>query len=732
MDLDAALKRHFGYDAFLPGQRELVAATVAGRDVFALMPTGAGKSLIYQLAALERPGVGIVISPLIALMQDQVERLQANGIAATFINSALSPDEQRGREQEAIHSDTKLIYLAPERLMMPRTLAWLAELHNARGIALLAVDEAHCISEWGHEFRPEYRQISTVRDRLADVPVLALTATATQRVQSDIVHQLHLRDPFVHIASFNRPNLHYAVRAKGHRSYGELTHLLRQHRGAATIIYCLSRKRVEQLAEKLRHDGIAALPYHAGMPAEDRAANQRRFMRDDTPVLVATVAFGMGIAKPDVRMVIHYEMPRTLEGYYQESGRAGRDGLPAQCIIFYSRGDRFTIEHLIKDQESADQRAMELRQFQAAVRYMESRECRRRTLLAYFGETMPDAPCGNCDVCTAAPVEMTDRTTDAQKLLSCIGRTGERFGMTHIIAVLRGASQQRLRDLGHDRLPTYGVGRDRSEQDWRDLCAELLRQGILREDSGEYPVLRLTPLAWEVLRGARNVLAPAAVPEAAIPHPTGNTVTDPLDADSFAIFEHLRALRKELADAGQVPPFVIFSDAVLRQMARMRPSTPELLLRLSGVGERKRDQYGAPFLAALHAICEERNLPQDCFPAEALAPATPVTRSVSPTHVQSYELFQGGATIPEIAAQRRITTGTVFGHLIQCMHSGLPVALDRVVTPERQRAIIAAFAQTGSERLAPVKDLLGEDYSWDEIRIMKAAIEAHPEEFLAG
>ena len=558
--------------------------------------------------------------------------------------------------------------------------------------------------------------------------MLALTATATPRVQGDILSQLHLRDPIVHIASFNRPNLHYAVRAKSQRSYGELVQALRQHRGAATIIYCLSRKRVEALAERLRHDGIDALPYHAGMPGEERAANQRRFMRDDTPVLVATVAFGMGIAKPDVRMVIHYEMPRTLEGYYQESGRAGRDGLPAQCIVFYSRGDRVMIEHLIKDQESADQRAMELRQFQAAVRYMESRECRRRTLLAYFGETTPDAPCGNCDVCTAAPVEMADRTIDAQKLLSCIGRTGERFGMMHVIAVLRGANQQRLRDLRHDRLPTYGIGAEHSEQVWRDLCAELLSQGVVREEAGEYPILRLTPMAWEVLRGTRAVHAPAPAPEAAT-RSTGGAATDPLDGDSLAIFEHLRALRKELADVQQVPPFVIFSDAVLREMARLRPSTPDLLLRLSGVGERKRDQYGAPFLAAIRAICNTRDLAQDRFPAEDRALPALAPRPVSPTYLQSYDLFQGGATVLEIATQRNITTGTVMDHLARCLHTGMPVALDRLVTPEHQRAISAAFAHTGSERLAPVKELLGEDYSWDEIRMVKAAMEAHPDDF---
>lgn len=728
-DLDVALKQFFGYDSFLPGQRKVIEAVLADCDVFALMPTGAGKSLIYQLAALLRPGVGIVISPLIALMQDQVMRLHASGIQATFINSTLDPLEQREREARVMRGEVKLLYLAPERLMTARTLTWLEYVREQAGIALLAVDEAHCVSEWGHEFRPEYRQISQVRDRLDDVPTLALTATATHRVRDDITGQLHLRQPYIHIASFNRPNLTYEVRQKVKQSYRELLLLLREHSGESSIIYCQSRRQVDDLAEWLKRDGISALPYHAGMEPAERARNQEQFMRDDAPVLVATIAFGMGIAKPDVRMVIHFEMPRSLEGYYQESGRAGRDGLPAQCILFYGHGDRTKTDYIIRQQEDATLRRQALEQFQSVVEYAESQRCRRAVILAYFGERYPEDRCGACDWClTAAP--LVDRTIDAQKLLSCIGRTKERFGMRHCIAILRGSAQQRIIDLGHDRLPTYGAGRECSEDEWVYIGRALIQQGVLKESEGDFPVPQLTPAAWEVLRGQRMVrLAGYATKK--VPTPTsapapGRSLTPsptltPLDEGTLGLLTHLRIVRKQLADSLQVPPFVIFQDKTLLAMAAQRPSTLVQLSTISGVGARKLEQFGQTFLDAIKAYCQQHHL-ELAIPISRQATIVTQQDDDQPTrrHEQTLALFRQGLSLEVIAQQRGRAISTIIDHLLICLRAGEELDSDRLVSPAKFPVIAQALQRFEDGMLKPVKEYLGDDYSYDEIRLVRA------------
>ena len=477
-NIDAVLKQYFGFEDFWPGQRQVIEQVLAGHDAFVLMPTGGGKSLIYQLPALVLPGLTIVVSPLIALMQDQVDRLQANGISATFINSSLAPDERSRRERDAINGRVKLLYVAPERLMGASFLNLLDQVESNVGLSLIAVDEAHCVSEWGHDFRPEYRQLGQLRDRYLDTPMLALTATATERVREDILEQLRLQDPHIHIASFNRPNLYYEVRQKHQGSYKELLQILRELDGASTIIYCYSRKNVDDLSTTLEHDGIRALPYHAGLPGEQRTINQSRFIRDDVPVLVATIAFGMGIAKPDVRAVIHYDLPRNLEGYYQESGRAGRDGQLAQCVLFFNAGDKAKHNYMIGQKEDLQEQRIALQQLQQMTAFGESAECRRRVLLGYFGEVFAEENCGNCDNCQR-PQTMEDRTIDAQKFLSCIVRTRERFGMRYIIEILRGANTQKIREYGHDQLSTYGIGKDHSMDEWLRLGRSLLHQGLL-------------------------------------------------------------------------------------------------------------------------------------------------------------------------------------------------------------------------------------------------------------
>ncbi|PZN30382.1 MAG: DNA helicase RecQ [Proteobacteria bacterium] len=603
--LHDALKRHFGFESFRPGQEAIVRNALAGRDLLAIMPTGGGKSLCFQLPALLRPGVTLVVSPLIALMQDQVRLLLDNGIAATFLNSSLDPAEARARTAALLRGEYKLLYLAPERLLQPEFLnSVLAPLARAHSIAAIVIDEAHCVSEWGHDFRPEYRQLATLRERCPGTPMLAFTATATPRVRADIVRQLALADPVVHVASFNRPNLFYAVRPKGRHSYAELLATARDDAGAG-IVYCLSRRRVEELARKLCEDGIRALPYHAGLDAETRRVNQEAFIRDDAQVMVATIAFGMGINKPDVRWVVHYDLPRTLEGYYQESGRAGRDGDRARCILYFGAGDIRTADFLIQQKVDPlsgepllEEQRMARQQLRQVVSYAESSECRRAIQLRYFGEDFP-GPCNACDNC-CEPRALEDRTVEAQQFLSCIARLAqrrERYGIGHLIDILRGSESERILSRNHHTLSVYGIGKHHSVEQWRAIARSLLHQGLVSEIQDGYSVLALNAESWAVLRGERRVQVAASRSvrdrAAAGPHAAA-----PADVDG-ELFETLRALRKRLADTAGVPPYVIFHDASLREMARRRPATVGEFAAIPGVGQAKLARYAEPFVAAI-------------------------------------------------------------------------------------------------------------------------------------
>ena len=601
-----ALKRWFGFDHFRPGQEAVVRDALAGRDLLAVMPTGGGKSLCFQLPALLRPGVMLVVSPLIALMQDQVRLLGEMGIAATFLNSSLAGAEAAARMSGLLRGDYKLLYLAPERLMTPDFRdGFLPRLADAQGISAITIDEAHCVSEWGHDFRPEYRQLGAFRETLAEVPVFAFTATATARVRADIAAQLRLQQPAIHVASFNRPNLFYAVRPKDTQTYAQLLKQARE--GGAGIVYCLSRRRVDELADKLRADGLRALPYHAGLDAETRRDNQERFIRDDAQVMVATVAFGMGINKPDVRWVIHYDLPRTIEGYYQEAGRAGRDGEPSRCTLYFGVGDIRTAEFLIAqkvDGESGEALEAEQRiarqQLRQVLDYAESGECRRAVQLRYFGEDF-HGPCGACDNCTETRVT-EDWTLEAQQLLSCVARLAqrnERFGAAHVIDILRGSESQKLIDRGHQQLSTGGIGKTRSVDEWRVLVRTLLHQNLLGETQDGYPVLRLLPASRDVLTGGRRVqVVPPPRRERAARKPRGAAAAQ-LASEHASLFDRLRALRKRLADAQGVPPYVVFNDASLREMAERRPGDLDAFAQINGVGARKLEQYGAEFIALI-------------------------------------------------------------------------------------------------------------------------------------
>jgi ATP-dependent DNA helicase RecQ len=606
-DLPTQLKRYFGFDSFRPGQEAVVRDALDGKDLLAIMPTGGGKSLCFQLPALLRPGVTLVVSPLIALMQDQVRQLEDNGIDATFINSSLDYAEMSRRTAALLRGEYKLLYLAPERLLQAEFLnSVLPRLHSAQTIAALVIDEAHCVSEWGHDFRPEYRQLASLRKQFPTVPTMAFTATATDRVRADIVKQLALRTPAIHIASFNRPNLYYAVRPKNKRTYDEVLERTRTSPGAG-IVYCLSRKRVDELTAQLQADGVRAFPYHAGLDAEDRRDNQDAFIRDDCQVIVATIAFGMGINKPDVRWVIHYDLPKTLEGYYQESGRAGRDGDPAQCVLYFGAGDIRTAEFLIAQkidpvsfEPLEEEQRIARQQLRQVLNYADATICRRAVQLQYFGETL-EGNCRACDNC-CDPRTTSDWTVQAQQFLSCIARLAqrsERYGAAYLIEILRGSQSERVTSRGHAELSVYGIGKQHSVDEWRDIARALLHQGLISETQDGYSVLSLNTLSWEVLRGQRDVqIAVAPKPERGR-KPKSKSAGATASSEHDSLFEQLRGLRKQLADHAGVPPYVVFHDATLREMAEQKPSTLAAFAKIPGVGQAKLSRYGEVFIKAI-------------------------------------------------------------------------------------------------------------------------------------
>ncbi len=594
--LSQLLKRTFGYDTFRPLQREIIEATLAGQDVFALLPTGGGKSLCFQLPALARPGLTVVVSPLIALMKDQVDALQASGVAATFLNSTLGAEESRARLRGLHRGEYKLLYAAPERLMLE---GWVANL-QAWQVNCLAIDEAHCVSEWGHDFRPEYRQLATLRAALPGIPVMALTATATERVRADIITHLQLRAPATFVASFNRPNLTYRVIPKD-EPLKQIIAFVRLREHESGIIYCASRAAAERVAESLAGRGFAARPYHAGLTGDERAANQESFLRDDTRIICATIAFGMGINKPNVRWIIHHDLPKNIEGYYQETGRAGRDSLPGDCLLLFSAGDVAKQTHFLDEITDEQEQQVARGQLRQIVHYAESAGCRRAELLAYFGETFPLDHCGACDNCLE-PRDTYDGTVVAQKFLSCVYRIAQhsRFsvGLNHIIEVLTGADTDKIRRWGHDQLTTYGIGAERSRPQWAAVGRELMRLGYLTVAAGEYATLELTPEGRDVLRSRTPVLLtqPMALPRAKrVTRREGDIECDEL------LFARLRRFRKQLADQRQVPAYIVFGDNTLRAMARYYPSTADAMEGIPGMGEKKRAEFADAFAAEIAA-----------------------------------------------------------------------------------------------------------------------------------
>jgi len=711
MDLLGALKKHFGYDRFRPLQSEIISDALAGRDVFVLMPTGGGKSLCFQLPALIRQGLTIVVSPLISLMKDQVDALQTSGIPATYLNSTLDRHEAAVRWRGLNRGQYRMLYVAPERLMLDtfleRAVNW--------NIAQFAIDEAHCISEWGHDFRPEYRDLKKLRTQFPDAPMMALTATATERVRADIVKQLKLREPRCYVASFNRPNLTYRVVPKA-APYEQLLELIRNRPNDSGIVYCASRKSAESLARNLNEDGVSARPYHAGLTSAERTKNQEAFLRDDVRVVTATIAFGMGINKPNVRFVAHYDLPKNLESYYQETGRAGRDGLPSECVLLFSASDVAKQLHFIDEKSEAEARIART-QLQQMVHYAETRDCRRVTLLGYFGEAYAKPSCEGCDNCLT-PRETFDGTIPAQKFLSCVHRihakSGFGFGVNHVVDVLRGADTEAIRQRSHTELSTYGIGRELKRDAWQAIGRELLRLGFIECAPGKFATLNLTPAGRDALRQRTPITLTKQIEVVARDQ---KARAGAIECDEM-LFERLRGLRRKLADERNVPAYVIFSDVSLREMARNYPRTATEFRRIPGVGEQKLKDFAAAFLDEIKNYLAAN--PRRTFSSD-LEPLRPRRRArLNDSQRETLRRFRGGESVDQISRARGFVPSTVYDHLEAAIRSGESIEPDRFFTVSQRQEIAAAFRKVSDGRLADVRAVLDGKYDYGELRVFRA------------
>src|SRR5437762_5012423 len=713
MDLIATLKKSFGYDQFRPLQQEIISDALEGRDVFVLMPTVGGKSLCFQLPALLRNGLTIVVSPLISVMKDQVDALQTSGISATYLNSTLRREDAKARWRGLHRDEYRMLYVAPERLMLE---TFLERARNWK-IAQIAIDEAHCISEWGHDFRPEYRELEKLRQHFRDAPVMALTATATERVRADIVKQLQLRDPRCYVASFNRPNLTYRVIPKA-STYEQLLEFIRARPNESGIVYCASRKSTDSLARNLNDDSISAKPYHAGLTSSERTKHQESFLRDDVRVVTATIAFGMGINKPNVRFVVHYDLPKNLESYYQETGRAGRDGLPSECVLLFSASDVAKQLHFI-DEKSEKEAIIARAQLQQMVHYAETRECRRATLLEYFGETFSQVPCDGCDNCLQ-PRETFDGTMHAQKFLSCVyrihARHGFGFGLNHVVDILRGADTEMIRQRRHNELSTYGIGRDLKRDAWQAIGRELLRLGLVESAPGRFATLTLTPAGREVLRNRTPITLTKQIDIAAQKEkPRAGAI----ECDEL-LFEQLRALRRKLADERDVPAYVIFSDVSLREMARNYPTTASEFRRIPGVGEQKLKDFAQPFLSEIKNYLATN--PRRTFSEKVDLLFRRRRSRLNDSEAETLRRFQKGESVDEIARARGFVQSTIYGHLVAAIEFGklVPQSRDRLFTATQKQEIAAASHQVSDGKLVDVSSLLGNRYDIELLRIFRA------------
>jgi ATP-dependent DNA helicase RecQ len=708
------LKQTFGFDSFKALQREVIRHVLDKRDTLAVMPTGGGKSLCYQIPALTFQGLTVVVSPLIALMKDQVEQMHALGIPALFLNSSLSPEEYRAGMQSVRAGEARLLLVAPETLLLPHILDLLSE----RQVDCLTIDEAHCISEWGHDFRPEYRKIAAVRKLFPKAVCLALTATATLRVRADITSSLGFPENNTLVASFNRQNLYIEVTPK-HDPAEQIEQFLKRFENQSGIIYCFSRKQVDELAEWLTRHGHSARPYHAGLKDDERRRNQEAFIRDDVQIMVATIAFGMGINKPNVRFVIHHDLPKSIEGYYQEIGRAGRDGLPAHCLLLYSYADVVKLRYFI-DQKEGDERKVAQQHMKAMVRYAEDdTQCRRRPLLGYFGETYTSASCENCDICNDEPPALQDITLPAQKFLSCVARTGGRFGIGHMADILTGSDTEKIRKFGHDKLPTFGIGKDLSAYQWTHLARHLIATGRLVQED-EFHTVRLTPQSVVALRARSNIMGVLRPPEE---RPRRKARKVVVEGDE-ALFELLRKKRKHLADAAGVPPYVVFSDRTLVEMAARFPQSEQSLGRVSGVGQAKLRNYGADFLEVICAYCQGRGIAED-FDETAEPPVQAKKKGISMRAQLVGDAYNAGAKIQDLMFQYDVQMGTILNHLENYRAAGhairpaVELETEIKLSPGQQKQVFEAFVELGDAMLKPIFDKLNGTVSYEDLKIIR-------------
>lgn len=703
-----ALRQYWGYDGFLPLQEEAMSCAMAGEDSVVVLPTGGGKSLCFQAPAVCLEGMAVVVSPLISLMKDQVDTLRSCGIPSAFINSTLSAPEKREIADQIRRRELKLVYVAPERLLSEQTLSFL----STSGISLVAIDEAHCISAWGHDFRPEYRGLRVLKQRFAGVAIHAYTATASEQVRQDIAEQLGLDNPKMLVGGFDRPNLSYRIR-RASGKFQQICEILERHRGESGIVYCISRKEVDKTAAGLAGLGFRTAPYHAGMTDVDRRKNQEAFINDDVEIIVATVAFGMGIDKPNVRFVVHSGMPKSLEHYQQESGRAGRDGLEAECSLLYSAGDVVTWKRMLDGSEPAA-RDGALRSLNAMHDFCTAVVCRHRAIVEYFGQELEGDNCGACDVCLGELDLVDDPTTIGQKILSCVLRLEQRFGADYTAKVLVGSQEQRIVQAGHDRLSTYGLLREDGLRTVRDWIEQLVGQGFL-EKAGEFNVLQVTESGQRLLK--REVI-PQLLRPAEKTKASRTAAVDSWEGVERGLFDILRELRHAEATKQAVPAYVVFGDAALRDMARLRPSTLAHFRNVKGVGEKKLTDYGEAFLGAINSYCEQHQVTRDVAPSVTTAKPKPTNTGVNASSVAAFEFFRQGATIAEVAERMNRAHSTVAGYLSDFLKHDKVIDWSPWVESDIADRIKQAIEQVGNERLQPLHEYLGGEIGYDQIRIV--------------
>ncbi len=703
------LKNVFGYENFRPLQKEIIEHILDKKDTLVIMPTGGGKSLCYQIPALIFEGLTVVVSPLISLMKDQVEQLNELGVSAVMLNSTLSPEDYQINTAKILNKKVKLLYVAPETLMMERTITMLSKVK----VDCITVDEAHCISEWGHDFRPEYRDISKIRSRFNGVVLLGFTATATPHVQDDIVKNLELRTPKKFVASFDRKNLHIQI-AEKRDPFSQTINFLEEHKDQSGIIYCFSRRQVDELYEELHARKYSVRPYHAGLSDADRAKSQELFIKDDVQIIVATIAFGMGINKPNVRFVVHYDLPKNIESYYQEIGRAGRDGLTAHCLLLFGYGDIRKINYFIDQKDEKEQRIAKMH-LESLIRFAESNFCRRVPLLGYFGENYSIDNCGMCDNCESPEKDLIDTTEEAQKFLSCIKRTEEFYGAMHIVDVLRGSKSAKVFSKGHDKISTYGIGQDHSKEVWLNLLKQFIQNNLITKDI-EFGSLKITDLGYEVLKGTRKVKGTIEVEEAAFK----SKPAAKLDYNK-SLFEVLRSKRKELADKSNVPPYVIFPDKTLIDMSAKYPNSLLELQNIHGIGQAKLKKYGNIFLKVLQDYYAANEVKQNFAQSNKIHKKT-INKS------RRYKIigdaYRSGTSVESLLREFGIKFPTLINHLQTYIENDEALDTSQLlefvtVSKAEQKKVFDSFTKHGTLTLKETFEELNGAVSYEDLRVLR-------------